>query len=91
MMKHEFENLAGDVTDENFKLIEFVYNFHPSIDEAVGKQQIADLFATFGMRVISDMYPTACKAKTLEEDIRKRTLELETLRDQLANLKKGDL
>ena len=87
MTKTELEALAGTVTQEAYEQINFVYTFHPAISETNGKQQIADLYKTFGMRIISDMYPTACKAQALEEDIRKKGVELDSLRESLANLR----
>lgn len=91
MTKQEFEKLEQDViSDEVFETINFVYTFHPAIDEVKGKQQIADIYKLGGMRIIADMYPTACKAKALEEDIRKKQAELESLKESLAALRKGE-
>lgn len=89
MTKEEFEALAGSITNEAFETVNFVYTYHPAISETTGKQQIADLYKTFGMRVILDMHPTAAKAKALEEDIRKKTQELASLRESLALLREG--
>lgn len=90
MTKQEFEKITGvPVPTELFERIDFVYTFHPAISEVTGKQQIADLYIQFGSRLIEDMYPTACKAKALEEDIRKKSLELDALRDTLTRLQKG--
>ncbi|HCT63891.1 MAG TPA: hypothetical protein DIC60_01200 [Lachnospiraceae bacterium] len=50
-MKSEFEALAGPVSDANYKVIDRVYTFHPSISEVEGKRQIAGLYKSFGMRV----------------------------------------
>ena len=99
MMKSEFEAkiadlLVGDqtapaVSDENYKIIEKVYNFHPSISETEGKKQIAYLYINFGMRVIRDMVPTAEKAEELEDRIRQARMQMETLQRAYSDLKEG--
>lgn len=71
MTRAEFDKIAvergfdfeGKITDEDYKAIEFVYMFHPAIDESDGKEQIVDLVGNFGMRIVFDMFPTARKAK----------------------------
>ena len=45
---------APDPTDAEYKLIEYVYNFHPAISETDGKEQIAELYVKFGMCLIND-------------------------------------
>lgn len=89
MTRQEFESLATTVTDPEFETIDFVYTYHPSIDEVRGKQQIAELYLAFKMRVILDMAPTARKAKELEDRIRQLIAEIEGCRTQLSNLTDG--
>lgn len=90
MTKQEFEERAGiKVSDSQYKKIETVYAFHPSIDEVAGKDQIAYLYKTFGMRVILDMLPTAEEAAKLESLIRQKQSELAEATAKLANLKWG--
>lgn len=70
MTKQEFERLLGkEVTSEQYSEIEIVYNFHPTISNIEGKQQIVDLFKLGGMRLIKDMKTTAENAKTYEDEI----------------------
>ena len=57
------------ITDSEYDIIEIVYEFHPSIHEVRGKEQIAWLYSTFGMAVINDMLPRAIKARELENKI----------------------
>lgn len=90
MMQSEFEELAGPVSVEDFIVIEFVYNFYPTIDEIMGKQQIADIYKVHGMRMIRDMHPTACKVQKLEEAIREKRFELDNLAAVLHELRKGN-
>ena len=70
MTKEEFEKLAGvQVTPEDYKDIEFVYTWHPSISETDGKRQIATLWNIGGLRLIWDMKDTARIAMNLEKEI----------------------
>lgn len=63
-----------------YEVIEFVYTYHPSISYVNGKDQIAMLYSTFGMRIITDMFETAKRAQEIEDErfkLRGRLLELE--------------
>lgn len=45
MQKHEFEErIESTVSDEDYKLIEFVYQFHPVIRNVSGKDEVAELY-----------------------------------------------
>jgi hypothetical protein len=88
MTKQEFENIIQtECPEDAFKTINFVYTFHPSISETEGKQQIAYLFNTFGMRIIADMHLTAVKAQELEDKIRNTRASLDLLTRDFADLK----
>ena len=56
-------------TEEEYKTMEYVYNWHPSIkpSEHEGQEQIARLYSEFGMRIIYDMEETASKMEHLNE------------------------
>ena len=74
-------------TDKEFEAIQFVYNYHPSIHPVEGKNQIAMLYSTFGMRIIADMYETTKRAQEIDEERRKlrhRLQELEREAEELA-------
>ena len=67
MMKHEFEAIANiTVSEDDYKVIEYVYTWHPLIPEAGGKQKIADIYNVGGMMLIRDMVKTAKQAEKLE-------------------------
>jgi hypothetical protein len=76
------------ITDDMYADIEFVYTWHPCIDEVRGKDQIAKLFDMFGYRIIKDMLPTAQKAKELSEEITKKENELQELRWEFNKLRR---
>lgn len=79
---------AREITDDMYSDIEFVYTWHPCIDNVDGKKQIAKLFDMLGYRVIKDMLPTAQKAKELCVEIEKRENELQELRWKLNELER---
>lgn len=91
MMKHEFEEKLGkSVTESEYKDIEFVYTFHPSISNTEGKTQIAELYKIGGIRLIRDMIPTAKKAQILEEKIITANTDLMKLKHQFEMLANGE-
>lgn len=80
---------ARKPTEKEFELIQFVYNYHPAIHPANGKDQIAMLYSTFGMRIIMDMYETAKRAQEIEDErrqLKNRLRELEQEEQELAML-----
>lgn len=89
MTKQEFEQRLGWAVSENeYRNIETVYAFHPSISETSGKDQITYLYKTFGMRIIEDMLPTAKQAKVLGEQIIDSKIRLDVLLDEYKALSK---
>lgn len=91
MMKCEFEELIGkSVSDLDYKSIEYVYSFHPSIDEVDGKKKIATLYSIGGMRLIKDMIETARVAARLTNLIHKLNIVVDRTREALCDLSKGN-
>lgn len=74
------------ITDEEYKIVETVYGFHPSISDVNGKEQIARLYVDFGFIVIVDMYLRAKAAETLyikrRNLVAKHNAELSRLSEQ---------
>lgn len=97
MMKEEFlkkyeeqtNTPSPSISDEDYKLIEYVYTFHPSISETKGKDQIVYLVSNFGMAIIKDMLARAQLNESLESEIRKTNCRLEELKQKYNNLKYG--
>ena len=80
---------ARKPTDEEFELIQFVYNYHPSIHPVGGKDQIAMLYSTFGMRIIHDMHDTAKAAESLDTErlrLQNKLREIQRKEEELAML-----
>ena len=89
MTKQEFETAAcSTVNNEDFEVINLVYTFHPSISNTKGKEEIASLYTTFGMRIILDMKATALIAQNIEILIMSKKAELEELTEELKCLSK---
>lgn len=56
MQKQEFEErIERTVTDEQYKVIEEVYMWHPSIRNTSGKDEVAELYKSFGMTIFHGM------------------------------------
>ena len=80
---------ARKPTESEFDTIQFVYNYHPAIHPAEGKDQIAFLYSTFGMRIIMDMFDTAKRAQEIDDErkrLHNRLKELEVEDELLAML-----
>lgn len=82
----KFPEVAKQITDSDWKTIEYVYTFHPSIKEVDGKNQMVYLVKFGGMRVIKDMVQTAKEAEELEKKISVARRTLNELREQLEAL-----
>ena len=92
MQKQEFEQLIQTtIPDEEYRIIEKVYVWHPAISNMEGKSQIADLYRDYGMAIIKNMEETADTMIELdrkEQDIRK---QLEGIRERKARVAAGNL
>lgn len=75
--------------DGQWKTIEYVYNWHPSIDNVRGKEQIAYLYAEFGIRIIEDMMQTAIMAMEAEQRMLKAKEAYEAAVADYTKLRKG--
>lgn len=91
MSREEFISRLGQetrhVSKEDWEVIETVYNFHPSISNTEGKDQVALLYKVFGMRILRDMLDTAIEARTLEQAIILAKKNLEEAEDKYQLLK----
>lgn len=84
MMKSEFDILVGkDIPLEEYRLIEFVYTWHPS---NLSKEATASLYKEFGITIFKDMEPRAIQTEVLCDKIRKAESYLRDLRKELKEL-----
>lgn len=87
MQKQDFEErIERTVTDEQYKVIEEVYMWHPSIRNTSGKDEVAELYKSFGMTIFHDMLPRAMKAKELDEQLRKAQREVQRIQEEIEEL-----
>lgn len=81
MMKQELEELLGyPVLQEKYEKIEEVYMWHPSIES---KEQMAELYDRYGIRLICDMLPRARRIKDLENKLLILQLECRELQEEI--------
>lgn len=60
MRKEEFEDLVGQaLSDNDYETIETVYSYHPAIRDVSGKEEVAELYKSFGMTIFYDMIARA--------------------------------
>lgn len=61
-----------NVSQDDFKIIEYVYTWHPAIDPICGKSQISYLYLSFGINFIWDLWYVAVQydpnGKEVKED-----------------------
>ena len=96
MMREEFDRkleeirgISSHISEEDYKLIEYIYTFHPCVSETDGKRQVALLYHEFGMQIFKDMLTTATRNQLLEAEIIKTRQKLQKLLDEADALRKG--
>jgi len=88
MMKQEFEKLIhAEISDEDYRTIEYVYTWYPTISETNGKDQIADLYLSFGMPIIEDMVERAGQMENLDKDLKRVQAQLTAIQDRIKMLR----
>ncbi|MBQ6503200.1 MAG: hypothetical protein IJI57_04735 [Flexilinea sp.] len=90
MMKSEFEKLLGfEVANSDYKLIDYVYTWHPCISDTEGKKQITDLYRIGGMSIIKSMVEVAKKVQIIESKMNILRIEMRKLETERENLRAG--
>ena len=91
MQKREFEEMIEQpVSDAEYKVIETVYQWHPSVKEVSGKEEVAELYKSFGMAIFHDMLPRAEKNRELESKLRHAQAEVERIKEEMEELSRGN-
>ncbi len=89
MTKNEFEALIMDeVSDSEYETIEYVYTWHPAIDEVKSKAQIARLYTDYGMTVIKDMLPRTRSMEALDRQLREAQKVVADIQKQIDELRR---
>lgn len=87
MMKYEFEKIIGKVIPtKEYEIIETVYVYYPGIDHAFGKEQVADLYRVYGLRIFEDLLPRAQAIQGMESRIHDKEKQIEQLKKELTKL-----
>ena len=63
-----------------------VYMWHPSIRNTSGKDEVAELYKSFGMTIFHDMLPRAKKAHELDELLRNAQREVQRIQEEIEEL-----
>lgn len=91
MQKREFEEMIEQpVSDAEYRVIETVYQWHPSVKEVSGKEEVAELYKSFGMAIFHDMLPRAEKNRELERQFLHARAEMERIKAEMEELSRGN-
>lgn len=92
MNKQEFEQrIKNNVSDEDYKEIEYVYTWHPAINETSGKDQIASIYLAGGILVIKGMKEMARMMEKLDAEKRAMQNQLSRIQDRINAVSIGKL
>lgn len=90
MTRAEFESrLPSDAkrpSEQEFKIITLVYDYHPAMQTLKAKDQIAMLYSLFGMTLIYDMRERAARILELNKEIRDLEKKLTQDKEELQAL-----
>lgn len=93
MLKEEFEEMIGEeVSPDDYKIIEYVYEFHPAISNTDGKKEIAALYQLpnqMGMGIIRSMVPIAKIQESLESELRSAQQKVNDIKRRMQDVKNG--
>ena len=90
MTRFGFEYNAGKtITDEEYKIIEFVAKYHPSINKAKEEKQMGELYKNYGMPLIKGMVFVANEVKKTEKKIKNLEDSTTDYKKYLKELKEG--
>ena len=90
MSKEEFRDIVGlEVSEEDYAIIEKVYLFHPAVNEVSGKEEVAELYKSYGMVVFYDMLPRAERNRELERQLRQAQAEADRIKQEMEELHQG--
>jgi hypothetical protein len=83
MNKEEFCDRTGqkyeEIGEEDWEIIQTVYNYHPLISDVKGKDELCSLFIQGGMGLMRDMHGTAYEICLREDNIQKARVNKEKI------------
>ncbi len=84
MSKEEFEDLISQaLSDRDFEIIETVYLYHPAIRDASGKEELAELYKSFGMTIFYDLVGRAKRNQDLADQLRQTQAETDRIKEEI--------
>lgn len=87
MQKKEFEEMVGNpVSDADYDVVGTVYQWHPSVSETSGKEEVAELYKSFGITVFLDMLPRAKKNRELSMEFGRLRAEMKRVQEEIEEL-----
>lgn len=87
MNKGEFEQRVGQsVSDKDYRVIETVYQWHPAVKEVSGKDEVAELYKSFGMTIFYDMMARAEVNREMEKELRHAQAEVERIKREIEEI-----
>ncbi len=90
MIKEEFQDMIGQiVSDEDYKVIEKVYQFHPAVNEVSGKEEVAELYKRFGLAIFNDLLPRAERSCELIKQLRFAEGRVRHIGQEMEKLRQG--
>lgn len=88
MIKKEFEDMIGQiVSDRDYEIINKVYQFHPMVNEVSGKEEVAELYKSFGLAIFYDLLPRAERNCDLEKQLRFAQARVRHLEQEMEKLR----
>lgn len=90
MIKKEFEDMIGQIiSDRDYEIINKVYQFHPMVNEVSGKEEVAELYKSFGLAIFYDLLPRAERNCDLEKQLRFAQARVRHLEQEMEKLRQG--
>lgn len=84
MSKEEFEDLISQaLSDRDFEIIETVYLYHPAIRDVSGKEELAELYKSFGMAIFYDLVGRAKRNQDLADQLRQTQAETDRIKEEI--------
>lgn len=84
MRKEEFEDLIGQaLSNGDYEIIETVYLYHPAIRDTSGKEELAELYKSFGTTIFYDMIWRARRNHDLENQLCHTQAEVDRIKEEM--------
>ena len=79
------------INEENYKIVNYVYEWYPTLNKPFAKDQIAMLYCTFGMGIIRDMLVRASTMENLHNSLGGAQTQVDAIKKEIEKLGKVEL